>query len=127
MSDNKQMKRAEVDQTTSLTDSVEKANKEDPTRFYKVVNIRPGRMEGLKSLNYREEDASLVTSTLQTSAIANQVEMGIYKGSQKAVVVSCPRHEWEARQAKIKKEQEALLDESIDVNTYDGQEQPKGY
>ena len=58
--------------------------------------------------------------------MVNQFEMGKVKGSQKAIVVSCPLKEWEARQQKERKHQDSLLDDTIDLNTYSGQDQPNG-
>lgn len=116
------MKRAELDQTIEA--QVDKS-KADPERFYKVVNVRPGRQEELRRLNYREEDASILESSLGMNATGNQFEMGKTK-SQKAVVVSCPKVEWEARQQKEREYQDALLSQSIAAGAYEGQEQPKG-
>lgn len=119
----KKLVRAPLDQTSAEVEY--KSGKLDSNRHYRIANVEPGRIEELEELGYRVESADLMARTLKTRPINNQLEMGRKRGSQKAIVMSCPKHEKVARDEEIAKTQQALLNESVEANAYEGQKQPK--
>ena len=123
----KQIRRADIEYRGKIF--IDENQKEDGF-IYRFVNDKAGRVGYLESLGYEKVvDKNLQVgsgSTSEASRMGSAVtlDVGIHKGSQTAILMRCPKEDFEARKKAQAERNKQLFDEMVDQNQYAGQQQP---